>query len=207
MTAATALLVHRLTRAEDLLLGLAVAARSDATRSAVGTAANVVPLSLKVDPGARVRDIVAETDRQIRAVLPHQRYRFTDLRRDLGRIGDDRPIYGPVINIQPFDYEFRFAGAPVILSNLSAGPVEDLSIIAYDHPRTAELRIDLDANPGLYGADVLSRHGQRLLRLLELMADADATIGHLEMLAPDDRHQVAGRMESDAGGLPDRTLH
>ena len=28
------------------------------------------------------------------------------------------------------------------------------------------------------------------LRLLEAMADADATIGHLEMLAPDERHQV-----------------
>ena len=190
VTAATALLVHRLTRAEDLVLGLAVAARSDATRSAAGTAANVVPLRLKVDPGARVRDIVAETDRQIRAVLPHQRYRFTDLRRDLGRIGDDRPIYGPVVNIQPFDYEFRFAGAPVTFSNLSAGPVEDLSIVAYDHPRTAELRIDLDAEPGLHSADALSGHGQRLLRLLEAMADPDATIGRLEMLAPDERHQV-----------------
>ena len=31
---------------------------------------------------------------------------------------------------------------------------------------------------------------QRLLRLLEAMADADATFGHLEMLAPDERHQV-----------------
>jgi non-ribosomal peptide synthetase component F len=181
VTAETALLVHRLTRAEDLVLGLAVAARSDATRSAAGMAA--VPLRLKVDPGARVRDIVAETDRQIRAMLPHQRYRFIDLGRDLGR-----PIFGPVVNIQPFDYEFRFAGAPVTLSNLSAGPVEDLSIVAYDHPRTAELRIDLDADPRLYGADALSGRGQRLL--LDAMADADAAIGHLEMLAPDERHQV-----------------
>jgi nonribosomal peptide synthetase DhbF len=190
VTAATALLVHRLARAEDILLGFAVAARSDATRSAAGAAANVVPLRLKVDPGARVRDIVAETDRQIRAVLPHQRYRFTDLRRDLGRIGDDRPIYSPVVNIFPFDFEFRFAGAPASFSNLSTGPVEDLSIVAYDNPRTAELRIDLDAEPRLHSADALSRHGQRLLRLLEAMADADATIGHLEMLTPDERHQV-----------------
>jgi nonribosomal peptide synthetase DhbF len=182
--------VHRLTRAEDLVLGLAVAARSDATRSAAGAAANVLPLRLKVDPGARVREIVAETDRQIRAVLPHQRYRFTDLRRDLGRIGDDRPIYSPVVNIFPFDFEFRFADAPATFSNLSTGPVEDLSIVAYDHPRTAELRIDLDAEPRLHSADALSRHGQRLLRLLEAMADADATIGHLEMLTPDERHQV-----------------
>ena len=57
VTAATALLMHRLTRAEDLVLGLAVAARSDATRSAAGMAANVVPLRLKVDPGASVRAI------------------------------------------------------------------------------------------------------------------------------------------------------
>ena len=136
VTAATALLVHRLTRTEDIMLGFAVAARSDATRSAAGVAANVVPLRLKIDPGACVRDIVAETDRQIRAVLPHQRYRFTDLRRDLGRIGDDRPIYSPVVNIFPFDFEFRFAGAPATFSNLSTGPVEDLSIVVYDHPRS-----------------------------------------------------------------------
>ena len=190
VTAATAILVHRLTRAEDLMLGLAVAARSNATRSIAATVANVVPLRLKVDPGARVGDLITETDRQIRAVLPHQRYPFTDLRRDLGRIGDDRPIYGPVVNIQPFDYGFRFAGAPVTLSNLSAGPVEDLTIIAYDHPRTAELRINLDANPELYDADALAAHGQHLLRLLEAMADPDATVAHLDMLAPDERRQV-----------------
>ena len=45
-------------------------------------------------------------------------------------------------------------------------------------------------NLELHSADALSRHGQRLLRLLEAMADADATIGHLEMLTPDERHQV-----------------
>ena len=149
-----------------------------------------MPLRLKVDPDARVVDLIAETDRQIRAVLPHQRYRFTDLRRDLGRIGDDRPIYGPVVNILPFDYGFRFADAPVTLTNLSAGPVEDLTIIAYDHPGSAELRIDLDANPALYDADVLADHGQHLLRLLKAMADPDATIAHLDMLAPDERRQV-----------------
>ena len=36
VTAATAILVHRLTRAENLVLGLAVAARNEATRSAAG---------------------------------------------------------------------------------------------------------------------------------------------------------------------------
>jgi nonribosomal peptide synthetase DhbF len=190
VTAATAIFVHRLTRAEDLVLGLSVAARSDETRTAAGMVANAVPLRIKVDPDARVGDFVAEVDRQIRAVLPHQRYRFTDLRRDLHRIDDDRPIFGPVVNIQPFDYGFRFAGAPVTLFNLSVGPVEDLAIIAYDHPGTAELRIDLDANPALYGADVLAGHGQHLLRLLETIADPDATIAHLDMLAPDERRQV-----------------
>ena len=167
VTAATAVLVYRLTRAENLVLGLVVAARNDATRSAGGTAANVVPLRLKVDPEACVGDVVTETDRRIREVLPHQRYRFTDLRRDLGRIGDNRPIYSPVVNIQPFGYEFRFAGAPGTLFNLSAGPAEDLTIIAYDHPGSAELRIDLDGDPGLYTVDALSRHGQHLLRVLK----------------------------------------
>jgi len=190
VTAATAILMHRLTRTEDLVLGLAVAARSDATRSTIGMAANVVPLRLKVDPDSRVGDLVAETDRQIRSVLPHQRYRFTDLRRDLHCVDNDRPIFAPVVNIQPFDYGFQFAGAPVTLSNLCAGPVEDLTVIAYDHPGTAELRIDLDANPALYGTDVLAGHGRCFLRLLEAMADPDATIAYLDMLSPDERRRV-----------------
>ena len=152
--------------------------------------ANVVPLRLRIDPDTRVGDLFTETDRHIRAVIPHQRYRFTDMRRDLGRIGDSCPLYGPVINIQRFDYGFRFAGAPVTLSNLSAGPVEDLTIIVHDHPGTCELRIDLDGNAALYGTDALANHGQHLLRLLEAMADPDTTIAHLDMLTADERRQV-----------------
>jgi nonribosomal peptide synthetase DhbF len=190
VTAATAVLVQRLTRAEDLVLGLSVAARSNATRNVAGTVENAVPLRVKVDPDARVCDLVAETDRRIRAVLPHQRYRFTDLRRDLHRVDDDCPIFSPLINVQTFDFELSFAGAAASRFNLAVGPVEDLAIIAHDHPGTGELRIDLDASVTLYSADMLAGHGRQLLRLLESMADPDATIAHLDLLAPDERSQV-----------------
>ena len=47
-------------------------------------------------------------------------------------IGENHRLFGPQINLMPFDYGLDFAGARGTTHNLSAGPVDDLSINVYD---------------------------------------------------------------------------
>src|SRR5208282_1793245 len=105
--------------------------------------------------------------------------------RDLGLLAHDQKLLGTLVNVMAFDHELLFAGHRTTTRNLSNGPVEDLSIVVYDRSNSNELRIDFDANPGLYSADELANHQQRFLRLLEVVAaDAGQPIGRLELLSP-----------------------
>ena len=80
---------------------------------------------------------------------------------------------GPLVNVMPFDYGVDFAGAAARARNLSAGPVEDLTVNIYDRADGRGLRIDHDGNPALYGEAELAAHQERFLHLLHGLADAD----------------------------------
>ena len=57
MTAATAVLLHRLSGTDDVVIGVPVAARSADARRIPGMASNVLPLRLALQPGMTVADV------------------------------------------------------------------------------------------------------------------------------------------------------
>ena len=57
MTAATAMFLHRLSGADDVVIGVPVAARSAGARRIPGMASNVLPLRLALQPGMTVADV------------------------------------------------------------------------------------------------------------------------------------------------------
>jgi hypothetical protein len=73
LIAAAAILLHRLKMTEDVVIGVPVAARTDATRNVPGMTSNVLPLSLSLRPGLSVVDAVAQTALRLRKALEHQR--------------------------------------------------------------------------------------------------------------------------------------
>ena len=205
MAAATAIFLHRLTAANDLIFGLPVAARNNALRTIPGMVSNVVPLRLAVHPSMTVSEVIGQTARQMRRGLRHQRYPIADLRRDIG-IVDGRPLFGPNINIMEFNYDFRFAGNHATAHNLSIGPVEDLSISVYDRSDGASLRIDFDANPALHAAAEVADHQQKFLTLLAAIADSGRTIGSLDILTPAERHTILRDWNGTAAAIAPATL-
>ncbi|PAZ13584.1 non-ribosomal peptide synthetase, partial [Streptomyces sp. SA15] len=188
VVAAVAALLHRLTGATDLLLGLAVNARlTPAARRTPAMTANVVPLRLTVRPGTRVGDLVGQAARALREALRHQRYPQEELRRDLRILGSRQPLYGPTINIMR-SATGTFATLPARLSFVSNGPVDDLKITCYDSG-SGPMPVDLDANPQQYPTADLDRHRERFLRLLEEFAtDADRPLARLDVRTPAERH-------------------
>ncbi|MGW7516150.1 amino acid adenylation domain-containing protein [Streptomyces sp. NPDC054796] len=209
LLAAQALYVSRATGSEDVVLGLPMMGRMGSVALRVpGMVMNVLPLRLTVTPGATFAELTRAAVLAVRAARRHQRYRYEDIRRDLGLLGEGRALTGPLVNVMPFDYGVTFAGAECTAHNLSAGPVDDLTVNVYDRTDGTGLRFDHDGNPGLYGEDDLARHQERYLRLLERLAEADphAPLATHGICTPDERARVVGTFNDTARELPVTTL-
>lgn len=149
--AATAAHLHRVTGAPEIVLSLPAMGRLGSVSLRVPCMVrNILPLRVPVAPDDTLRDLATRVSRELRAGLPHQRYRYEQLRRDLKLVGGQRRLSGPGVNIMPFAYDLRFAGHRSTVHNVSAGPVDDLAVNVYDRSDGTGLRIALDANPDLY---------------------------------------------------------
>ncbi|WP_326701205.1 amino acid adenylation domain-containing protein [Streptomyces sp. NBC_01754] len=174
LIAAQALYTSRATGHGEVVLGLPMMGRLGSVSLRVpGMVMNVLPLRLTVSPGGTFAELVRQVVLGIRGVRRHQRYRYEDIRRDLRLLGENRGLVGPLVNVMPFDYALDFAGAPVRAGNLSAGPVDDMTVNVYDRSDGHGLRIDHDGNPALYGEADLAAHQERFLGLVERLVHAD----------------------------------
>ncbi|WP_062646072.1 non-ribosomal peptide synthetase [Streptomyces maremycinicus] len=191
LVAAQALYTSRATDRSDVVLGLPLMGRTGSVALRVpAMVMNVVPLRLTVTPEATFADLVRQVVLGIREARRHQRYRYEDIRRDLGLLGENRGLVGPLVNVMPFDYGVDFAGTPARARNLSAGPVDDLTVNVNDRADGHGLRIDHDGNPALYEDAVLAAHQVRFLGLLERLATGDP---HLPLAA----HAIVTPAERD----------
>jgi nonribosomal peptide synthetase MxcG len=177
--AAIAAYLHLTTEASELIFGLPVMGRLGSAALRVPTMVmNIVPLYVSVQTDSSFTMLSRQIGQRLREIRPHQRYRYEQLRRDLKRVGGNRRLFGSVVNIMPFDYALRFAGYSSIAHNISAGPVEDLSINLYARGNDLGLQVTLDANPACYDLEVLMLHQRGLFDLLHRALDApDAIIG------------------------------
>lgn len=198
--------VYRLTGAEDLVFGMPVTARtSGVMRRIPGMMANAVAIRLHMASDMTIGTLVGQVGRTVMQALRHQQYRYEDLRRDLGLLRQDQQISWVGVNIEPFDYDLRFAGLPSTAHNLSNGSVEDLTVFIYDRDDGQGLRIDFDANPGLYTKAELEDHQRRLVRLIEaVLARPDQAIGEIDLLEAAERHQVLTLWNQTDHAVPER---
>lgn len=93
----------------------------------------------------------------------------------------------------PFDYGLNFAGNRGITHNLSAGPVDDLSINVYKRFDQNEIMIHFDANPEVYNNAELALHKERFMNLFELVInnyEKNESIGKINITLPEENHKV-----------------
>ncbi|MGW0191677.1 amino acid adenylation domain-containing protein, partial [Streptomyces sp. NPDC003362] len=209
LIAAQALYTARATARTEVVLGLPMMGRMGSAALRVpGMVMNVLPLRLAVSPEASFAELVRQVVLGIREVRRHQRYRYEDIRRDLGLLGEQRGLVGPLVNVMPFDYGVDFAGAPARARNLSAGPVDDLTVNVYDRADGRGLRVDHDGNPALYDAAALAAHQDRFLHLVDRLAAADPqlpTAAH-PIATPDEQALVLHEFNRTDRALPPTTL-
>ncbi|WP_393054776.1 amino acid adenylation domain-containing protein [Streptomyces sp. LN549] len=209
LIAAQALYTSRATARSEVVLGLPMMGRVGSVALRVpGMVMNVLPLRLTVTPGAGFAELVRQVVVGIREVRRHQRYRYEDIRRDLRLLAESRGLVGPLVNVMPFDYDVDFAGVPARARNLSAGPVDDLTVNIYDRADGRGLRIDHDGNPALYDEDTLAAHQERFLHLVERLTAADphAPLSAHGIATPAEHDLVVERFNRTDRVLPPTTL-
>lgn len=136
---------------------------------------NVLPLRVAAthdSVDAYVRDIAMRLMRGRR----HGRYRGEQLRRDLGLIGGQRRLHGPLVNVQPFYRPLQLAGVAATLEVLSTGPVDDVTL-GFRGDGSAVLDLEIEANPKLYTPAQVQAHAARLLHFVSSALDVQATGG------------------------------
>jgi len=194
LLAVIAVYLHRVTGAADLILGLPMMGRlGSAALRVPAMVMNIVPLRVFVPPGIRFSDLVAQIGQRLREMRPHHRYRYEQLRRDLKRVGGGRRLFGPIVNIMPFDYALRFGDASSIAHNISAGPVEDIAIEIRTHANGRELKLDFDGNPACYSLEDIVRHQEKWL------AELHSALDNPDRVIESASHSIAARDGSAEG--------
>ncbi|WP_406113199.1 amino acid adenylation domain-containing protein [Streptomyces sp. NBC_01014] len=207
--AALSLYVHRLSGRDAVTLDLTVTGRAGAVARGVPIMlANVLPLTVRLDSGTTVTDLVRHTARQARGLLRHQRYPAPYLVKDLGGVPATGYLGDWGINIMGFDPRLTFGQLPAVLHNLSNGPVTGLGVNVYDRPSDGSLRIDFNADPAKYSAEVTAAHHRRFLELLDTLATVgpDRPVAELELLTAAERHTVVTAWNDTARPVPATTL-
>lgn len=205
IAAAAALYVHRLTGAEEIVLGLPVMCRLGTSSIRIpGMVMNLLPLRVRVRPDMALIDLLRQVARENREIKRHQRYRHQDIRRDLKLLADNRRLFGPLVNVMPFAEELNVGGFRGSVRNLASGPVDDLTMNVYGGLGGHGLRIDMDANPLIYSAGELESHLQRYLYLLDSLAEAEPNdpVGGLAFILPDEREKVLVQWNDTTRALP-----
>ncbi|MFD8478558.1 amino acid adenylation domain-containing protein [Kitasatospora sp. NPDC059673] len=193
LVAAVAAYLHRVTGAEDLVLGLATMSRpGSAALRTPGTTSDILPLRVAVSPGTTVGELVRQVAAELAALRRHQEYRGEYLRRDLGLLDGGRALYGPVVNLIPFSEDLRFAGHPATSHHLTGGAVEDLQINVRPAEDGPGLWLAFDANPAAYTDRELTAHQQRFVHLLDQLATAEPglPLGRTSLLLPHEHEQL-----------------
>ncbi|WP_157696257.1 amino acid adenylation domain-containing protein, partial [Caballeronia temeraria] len=187
-TAVMAAYVARLSGQPEVVLGFPVTARvGRLARNVPGMMSNALPLRATLDADTTIIDLLGAVSRQSRRILRHQRYRVKDIRRDVGRIESDRPLFGPTVNVMP-DYSLAldFAGCRIGSNRSFYGTPDDLALIIHDEGDELGIELMFDGNPALYSADAVDAHARRFTRLLEkALAQPDAPLHSFELVLPE----------------------
>lgn len=210
LTALAAAYLCRHAGAHETVIGVPYMGRLGRRAARVpATVMNVLPLAIKVDERAPLGEFLVSAARAARAVRRHGRYRSEQLRRDLGLLGGGKRLYGPSVNVLPFDdNQLELPGLVTVRHTLGNGPVDDLTVTFRADSAGRGVRVELDANPGRYqmdGANGLQAHLARLSAFLEASVTSGCLADVPTLTSAETRHWVFD-VNASAHAVPHTTL-
>ncbi|MDO9436920.1 amino acid adenylation domain-containing protein [Hydrogenophaga sp.] len=205
LTAITALYVLRMSGAAQTVVGVPYMGRlGSASARATATVMNVLPLRVTAHDDMPLADFIHGIARDQLRARRHGRYRSEQLRRDLGLLGGQRRLHGPLINVQPFYRALELPGVQLALEILSTGPIDDITI-GFRGDGTQHLDLEIEANPDLYSVATTQAHQDRLLAFLASALHAQ-TLGEMALASPAESQRYLFDVNATDHPVPDTTL-
>ena len=205
LTAFTAEYCRRMSGQEEAVVGVPYMGRLGSASARVpAMVMNVLPLRVPARPDEPLRDYVQATARALVRARRHGRYRGEQLRRDLGLVGGQRRLHGPLVNVQPFYRPPTLEGARVRLEILGTGPVDDVNV-GFRGDGTNALDLEIEANPDLYDAHEVAAHAARLTAFIEAACDVE-TLDDVPLASADEARRTLLDFNATDHPVPDTTL-
>jgi enterobactin synthetase component F len=189
---------------DEIVLGIPLQNRMGKVARTVSTQVNVLPLRLVPDEDAALADWIAAVGADLAGLRRNGRYRGEALARETGRIGAGRRLWGPLINILPFDACPDLPGCRTRLQILGAGSVDDLTVCFRGDPAQG-LLAQVDANDALYEDDQTRTLCHRLVAFLDAALDAER-LADVPTLTPQETAEHVGARNATAQGISRTTL-
>lgn len=141
-----------------------------------------LPLHLRVDHAATIPDLVTVFRNTVRTTKNHQRQAPDALRAELPVAWRTGRVYGPMVNVIPFEIPSMAGALETGLEVVSHGPCDDLSFTITPAPGDG-IRTEMLFNPSIYPASDRVLHAQRFADWLEqVAARPDAPVSDLVCL-------------------------
>ncbi|MGN0062687.1 MAG: amino acid adenylation domain-containing protein [Nocardioides sp.] len=172
----------------------------------VCTAMNVLPVSVPV--ASTLRDTLQHLATEQEELRTSPLVRQETLVRWLDR-RDGSQLFGAQVNLIPFDLELRLGEVRGVVRNLTAGPVEEMTVCLRGTPgRRRTVRLEVESNPQLYSAEETRRHAARLLGWMGRFAAADdsTNVADLDLLDEAERRLVVEEFNDTSHPVSHRTL-
>ncbi|MEY1679599.1 enterobactin synthase subunit F [Stenotrophomonas maltophilia] len=196
--------LRRMSAADEVVLGVPYMGRlGNASARVPAMVMNVLPLRVAAGEGS-VEAFTRGLGRQLSQGRKHGRYRGEQLRRDLGLVGAQQRLHGPLVNVQPFYKALTLADVQATLEVLCTGPVDDLTL-GFRGDGQALLDLEIEANPALYSREDVEAHAARLLHFVSAALQAD-DIAAVPLATPEEAQQVLQEFNATAHALSETTL-
>ncbi|WP_295520968.1 amino acid adenylation domain-containing protein [uncultured Stenotrophomonas sp.] len=204
LAALSAEYLRRMSAAEEVVLGVPYMGRlGNASARVPAMVMNVLPLRVAAGEGS-VEAFARGIGRQLSQGRRQGRYRGEQMRRDLGLVGVQQRLHGPLVNVQPFYKPLALPGVEATLEVLCTGPVDDLTL-GFRGDGQALLDLEIEANPALYSLGDVQAHAVRLQHFVSAALQAD-DICQVPLATPDEAQRTVHGFNTTDHALPATTL-
>src|SRR5580692_1932877 len=172
MVLVAALYLHRNTKAEDVVVGRWAPGRIGEQLCAIpGMTANILPVRAAINRRTTVGELALETSRLARDAVRHQRYRYSDIRADLG-LPDDQPLFDLTVDVIPSGDVVRFGDCVAITHGLARGNVGSLLIEVRKQAQDGGIQLAFSANSDQHSVESVRGIAHHVMDILRWMANA-----------------------------------
>ncbi|HEY1109434.1 MAG TPA: amino acid adenylation domain-containing protein, partial [Opitutaceae bacterium] len=196
-------LLHRLTEAEDVIVGLPVAGRPGADNDeVVGMFVNSLPLRFRPRAGQPFAELLREVRGLCLGAYDNSEYAFGELvgRLDLPRNPDRNPLFDAMFAYENADERvMRTRGLEIrTIDQYEGSGMFDLSVDIIREAGVLNVRFHYATR--LFRAETVERWSQAFSRLVDAaLAEPERPIGGLPLLSPAELEQVSERFNASSG--------